>query len=139
DLAPTLNEQVDAVILRGLSKEPADRYPDVIAFSAALREALEPAAGGHADGAGHDDATSPELAAVAGPLARPPRAVRTTVRLLRPRRWRRLLVPAAVVALAVLLATVAHIACPRTSGAALDAAVRWARASFELAAPHAAR
>jgi len=31
---------VEAVVMRGLSKQPADRYPDVLAFAAALRDAL---------------------------------------------------------------------------------------------------
>ncbi len=39
-LNPTLGEVVDAVIMRGLSKDPADRYPDVLEFARALRAAI---------------------------------------------------------------------------------------------------
>jgi len=38
--APVLGLGVDAVIARGMSKRPADRYRDVISFAAALREAV---------------------------------------------------------------------------------------------------
>jgi len=40
-LVPVLGPEVDAVIMRALSKEPARRYPDVLAFAAALRAAVE--------------------------------------------------------------------------------------------------
>jgi serine/threonine-protein kinase len=37
---------VEAVVMRGLARQPGDRYPDVSAFAAALRESLlTPAAG----------------------------------------------------------------------------------------------
>jgi len=32
--------QVEAVIMRGLAKQPSDRYPDVITFATELRKAL---------------------------------------------------------------------------------------------------
>jgi serine/threonine protein kinase len=32
--------QVEAVIMRGLTKQPTDRYPDVITFATELRKAL---------------------------------------------------------------------------------------------------
>jgi hypothetical protein len=32
--------RVESVIMRGLSREPADRYPDVLTFARELREAL---------------------------------------------------------------------------------------------------
>jgi len=32
--------QVEAVIMRGLAKQPTDRYPDVISFANDLRKAL---------------------------------------------------------------------------------------------------
>ena len=37
---PALGAEVDAVIARGMSKRPADRYPDVTGFADALRDAL---------------------------------------------------------------------------------------------------
>jgi serine/threonine-protein kinase len=40
-LVPALGAEVDAVIMRALSKEPAGRYPDVLAFAAALRAAID--------------------------------------------------------------------------------------------------
>ena len=39
-LAPRLGAEVDVVIGRGLSKEPADRHPSITAFAEALREAV---------------------------------------------------------------------------------------------------
>jgi serine/threonine protein kinase len=39
--APRLGEGVDAVIYRGMSKRPAARYPDVVAFADALHAAVE--------------------------------------------------------------------------------------------------
>jgi len=36
----SVSPTVEAVVMRGLSKQPADRYPDVLAFAAALRDAL---------------------------------------------------------------------------------------------------
>jgi serine/threonine-protein kinase len=38
--APWLGARIDAVIARGLAKAPADRYPDILAFASALREAV---------------------------------------------------------------------------------------------------
>ena len=38
--APWLGAGVDAVIARGMSKRPADRYPDVTSFADALRAAV---------------------------------------------------------------------------------------------------
>jgi serine/threonine-protein kinase len=32
--------QVEAVIMRGLAKQPTDRYPDVLSFATDLRKAL---------------------------------------------------------------------------------------------------
>ena len=41
---PLIPPQVEAVILRALAKEPADRYEDMLTFARAYREALEDAA-----------------------------------------------------------------------------------------------
>ena len=38
--APVLGLGVDAVIARGMSKRPADRYPDIVSFADALRDAV---------------------------------------------------------------------------------------------------
>jgi serine/threonine protein kinase len=40
-LLPTLSPAIDAVIMRGLAKQSADRYPNTLAFAAALRAAIE--------------------------------------------------------------------------------------------------
>jgi serine/threonine-protein kinase len=40
-LVPGLGTEVDAVIMRGLSKEASARYPNVLLFSAALRAAID--------------------------------------------------------------------------------------------------
>ena len=40
-IVPALGPEVDAVIQRGLAKESADRYPDVLAFAGALRAAIQ--------------------------------------------------------------------------------------------------
>jgi len=40
-IVPALSAEIDAVILRGLAKQSADRYPDVLAFAAALRAAIQ--------------------------------------------------------------------------------------------------
>src|SRR5579859_938414 len=42
-------EQVEAVLLRALAKEPAERYPDMLAFAAAYRDAVEQAANAQTD------------------------------------------------------------------------------------------
>jgi hypothetical protein len=39
-----LSPAIDAVIMRGLSKQPADRFPDVLAFVEALTAAVQSAA-----------------------------------------------------------------------------------------------
>src|SRR5260221_6434577 len=41
ELNPLISPQVESVILRALAKEPAERYPDMLAFARAYREALE--------------------------------------------------------------------------------------------------
>jgi serine/threonine-protein kinase len=143
DLAPGLGAEVDAVILRGLSKDPADRYPDVVAFSTALRAAFGLALPDVDDGASRDGAaeTSP---APATPSAETPPihglpATRKTTRLFRRRRWRMVLVPAAV-ALAALLATLVLASAPSTSGAPrIPAVARWTQAAIHFAARQVAR
>jgi serine/threonine-protein kinase len=58
-----IHPDVETVVMRGLAKNPAERYPDVRAFASALRGALTQApgaggtkaAGGGTGGAGDDD------------------------------------------------------------------------------------
>lgn len=51
---PTIPEQVEAVILRALAKEPKERYRDMLAFATAYREAVELAANTQTDAQGQD-------------------------------------------------------------------------------------
>lgn len=47
----TITAAVEAVVMKGLSRTPADRYPDVLTFAQELREAVQaPAAEGRQDG-----------------------------------------------------------------------------------------
>lgn len=46
---PYIPEQVEAVILRAMSKEAAERYRDMLAFAAAYRDAVEQAANAQTD------------------------------------------------------------------------------------------
>jgi serine/threonine protein kinase len=39
-IAPALGAGIDAVIMRGLAKQPVDRFPDVLTFAGALRQAV---------------------------------------------------------------------------------------------------
>src|SRR5262249_17206213 len=39
-IVPALGVEIDAVIMRGLAKTSADRYPNVLAFASALRAAV---------------------------------------------------------------------------------------------------
>ena len=79
-IVPALGSEIDAVVMRGLAKESADRYPNVLAFASALRAAVH---GGAA-------------AAFIDPISEPP-PVRTPAPVLvpeplgrcRPNRWRR--------------------------------------------------
>ena len=41
ELVPAVGPEIDAVVMRGLAKESADRYPDVLAFASALRAAIQ--------------------------------------------------------------------------------------------------
>jgi eukaryotic-like serine/threonine-protein kinase len=40
-IVPALSPEIDAVVMRGLAKESADRYSDVLAFASALRAAVQ--------------------------------------------------------------------------------------------------
>jgi serine/threonine-protein kinase len=128
---PALSPEIDAVVMRGLAKESADRYPNVLAFASALRAAVHGgAAAAFIDPISEPPPvrTPPPALVMAPPRALPsepmaddpvdiqpaPRAVgRDTVRLIRRMRWRQsqtprrfvLLTLAAVVMLAWFLPT----------------------------------
>lgn len=49
DFNPLIPAQIEEVLLRALAKDPAERYPDMLAFANAYREALENAASADTD------------------------------------------------------------------------------------------
>ncbi len=52
EFQPLLPAEVEAVILRALAKDPADRYEDMLAFARAFRVAVERSASAQTDGEG---------------------------------------------------------------------------------------
>jgi serine/threonine-protein kinase len=128
DLAPTLTDGVDAVILRGLSKEPGDRYPDVVAFCSALRDALQL----KSNDAGRTGQGRQSRAKAAVRTSLEPRR---TVRLLRRMRWRKALLSAAM-ALSVLLASVLWARSAPAGRPAGAAFISWTRATIHFVADH---
>jgi serine/threonine protein kinase len=112
EVNPALEDAVSDVIVRGLSKEPTDRYPDVLAFASALRGALRGAAATTPADV-REDAAPINLAPNLSPAPTlssdapftPAPAGRETRRLIRRMRWtnaapRRLLVLALLAAVA---------------------------------------
>ena len=116
-LAPDVPEACAAVVMKALSKQPADRYQSAVEFAAALRAARD---GGHAvpaavpAAASHPPSATPELAATmvaADALTRPadaatrymsePRPAPPARRRRRLRRW----IVLAVVVIAAAVAT----------------------------------
>ncbi len=85
DANPALAEAISDVIVRGLSKESADRFADVIEFAAALRAAVDATTGAQPSGvpevAFPVEAPTPEAAMEAELVATPPG--RETKRLIR--------------------------------------------------------
>jgi serine/threonine-protein kinase len=95
--APWLSASVDAVLARGMAKSSADRYPDILAFASALREAVsEPGALPFPA----DAAECPDGVATVDAL---------TLAFQRPRRRRRRRSRSGVVARLLLVAIVAAI------------------------------
>ena len=126
-IVPALSPEIEAVIMKGLAKESADRYPNVLEFASALRAAIH----GGSPAAFTDPTCEPPPVRTPTPvlLAEPPRALqaeselyepidsqpalmpvgRDTVRLLRRMRWmqaRARLRVAALVAAAAMAALV---------------------------------
>jgi len=83
---PALATAISDVIVRGLAKESADRFADVLEFAAALRAAVDGATAAPSSGATPDatpaDAVTPEAAAGAESIAVAP-AGQETKRLIR--------------------------------------------------------
>jgi len=104
-IIPALTPEIEAVIMKGLAKESADRYPNVLEFASALRAAIH----GGSPAAFTDPTCEPPPVRTPTPilLAEPPRALqaeselhepidsqpalmpfgRDTVRLMRRMRW----------------------------------------------------
>jgi len=126
-IIPALSPEIEAVIMKGLAKESADRYPNVLEFASALRAAIH----GGSPAAFTDPTCEPPPVRTPTPVlvAEPPRALqaeselyepidsqpalmpvgRDTVRLLRRMRWmqaRARLRVAALVAAAAMAALV---------------------------------
>ena len=100
-LAPGISEALAAVVMRALSKDPADRFQSADEFAAALRRARRPQRGGRdvavavGEGAGHGTLPAAGVAAAAGAARhRPPFHPSPSPGLPpapgRPRRWLRL-------------------------------------------------
>jgi hypothetical protein len=70
-LVPTLGADVDAVIMRALSKPPFERFPDVLTFAAALRAAIEGQGSAAEVAVAASDEPPPVRAAVATPAPAP--------------------------------------------------------------------
>jgi serine/threonine protein kinase len=91
EVNPVIEDAVSDVIARGLSKNPDDRYPDVVAFATALREAVQASATATCADA-RDDRPAIYLVrdlspATIVPAAGPAPAGRETRRLIRRMRW----------------------------------------------------
>jgi eukaryotic-like serine/threonine-protein kinase len=112
-LVPLLGPAVDAVIMRGLSKRSADRFPEVMSFVGALRQAIEqPAVAPAVMPTDFEDDPPPPVRLVDfHPRLSPPpeepavgEAGRKTRRLIRRTRWRIYRLPQRVALLAVAAA-----------------------------------
>jgi len=114
-IVPTLGAEIDAVVMRGLAKESADRYPTVLEFASALRAAVHGAAAtAFAEAVSEPPPVrTPTPVLIMDPhddpvdiLPAPVAIGRNTVRLIRRMRWRqsRLLRRSALAALAAIVA-----------------------------------
>jgi serine/threonine protein kinase len=146
---PTLNPEIDAVVMRGLAKESADRYPNVLAFASALRAAVH----GGATAAFNDPISdpppvrTPAPALVREPLGAVPfnaisddpvdiqpapvAAGRDTVRLIRRMRWRQFRTPRRFALLTLVAVAVLTWFLP-TTGQPARAAWRHAGAQMRI-------
>jgi eukaryotic-like serine/threonine-protein kinase len=135
-VVPALGPEIDAVVMRGLAKEQAERYSNVLAFASALRGAIQGTTPAPfvdplsepppvrtpapvvvaAEPAAALPAQPPAAAAVVpidlAPPTRPPG--RDTVRLIRRMRWRLNKAPRQVALLALVAAAVFALFSPAT-------------------------
>jgi serine/threonine protein kinase len=115
-LIPRLGPALDAALMRGLAKQSADRFPDVMAFVNALRQAIAPPAAPAAESPALEDGPPPMRLVDFHPRRSPPPEAppvgevgRKTRRLIRRVRWRICRFPRRIALLAV--AAAATIAC----------------------------
>jgi serine/threonine-protein kinase len=111
-LLPRLGPAVDDVIMRGLAKQSANRFPDVMSFVSALRRAIDPPAVSTPGPVPLEEEAPPPVRLVhfqprlRRPAETPPvgEAGRKTRRLIRRMRWRIYRFPRRIVLLAVAAA-----------------------------------
>ena len=153
EVVPALGPEIDAVMMRGLAKESADRYPDVLAFASALRAAVQGATPrrswirsasrrrcGAAPGA--DRRRAEPVARCRRPRRpasrsmsmsiwrrRAPTAGRDTVRLIRRMRWRMNKTPQRVALLALAAAAAFAWFSPATR---VPTRAAWQRAGTQM-------
>ena len=132
-IIPALGSEIDAVVMRGLAKESADRYPNVLAFASALRAAVH----GGAAAAFIDPISEPPPVRTPAPVLvpeslgalpsepmaaddpadvrpAPVAAGRDTVRMIRRMRWRQSQTPRRFVLLTLVAATALAWLLPTT-------------------------
>jgi serine/threonine-protein kinase len=154
-VVPMLGAEIDAVVMRGLAKESADRYPNVLAFASALRAAVN----GGAAAAFSDPSEPPPVRTPAPALVLPPpedlpterpasdrgeirpapvAAGRTTALMIRRMRWRQSRMPLHLALLTVAVVMVLAWFAPPTrvpTRAAWHHAGVQARIMFERVLP----
>jgi len=151
-VVPTISQEIEAVVMRGLAKEQADRYPNVLAFASALRGAIQgttpapfvdpisdpppvrtpaPVVVAPAPVIGAlPDQPAPIAAAEAFDLAQPVRrAGRDTVRLIRRMRWKLHRVPRQAALLALVAVAILAWLSPVTRASSRAA---WHRAGTQM-------
>jgi eukaryotic-like serine/threonine-protein kinase len=147
ELVPALGADIDAVIMRGLAKDSADRYPNVLAFAAALRAAIEGAAPAMFSDASSEPppvrtpapvlmqtpvralAREPQPAEPADEAVALPPPGRDTVRLIRRMRWRMNKTPRRVALLTLVAAATFAWFSPATRAPTRAA---WQRAGVQM-------
>ncbi len=115
-LMPALGPDIDAVIMRGLSKHSADRYPNTLAFAAALRGAIE---SGVATGA--QEVTSRAPVTITSDFTPPPLSVtmvagQDTERLIRRTRRKMFKLPRRLAMAALVAGALVLWFAPQTRG-----------------------
>jgi eukaryotic-like serine/threonine-protein kinase len=119
-LTPGLGPNIDAVIMRGLSKQSVDRYPDVLTFAAALRAAVQDAPALAREDAG----VEPPPVRVTSDFTPPPLTGHETERLIRRARRKMFKLPRRLAMAALVAAALFIWFSPLTRGPTRAAANR---------------